>query len=619
MFRLITYLLLASIGLSVSLPRSTAAEIPTDLYIGEALYHSYLGNDFDTLVRLESGLGRDFWLDQSKLGVLRYDVNRPEFTVGSFELSYRMHERAASAINVATDAGLGVADRNLALYRLARTLLHKNQPDRALDIVENIKGEVPEQIQDDVAFQKSLIYMVNGKPEDAIAILEPLQDSDDYAGFAAYNLGIALIMAGRQHQGLKQLQNAGEISGKDEASLSIRDKSNLVLGYKLLELNKPEQARTRFERVRLEGPFSSRALLGLGWADIALKHYDRAIVSWSVLSNRNIADQEVQESLLGIPFAYGKLGMHGRAAIMYEKAVRSFNKELSRLDVSLVNVKRGEYLTRLMREQLRHGKDWVIKLDNSRDVPETYYLMKLMASHDTQDSLQNYLDLKELNERLLSWQRDVVYYQEVVRARNKYYNSLLQEIDSKFLSVVERMSVQLVYRQELTGRLDSLQDVPRPDWFISASEKDYLERIDLINRKILDQPDANDYRRRLNRIAGLVRWQILARYEERKLEASTLLQALNKELERLKLMHHSFIRSRQILVYIYQGYDDQLNKLVVKVSNARQKVRTLMLRQKRTIETAAIVELERRRKQLQANQVKARFLSATSYDRARSK
>ena len=164
-----------------------------------------------------------------------------------------------------------------------------------------------------------------------------------------------------------------------------------------------------------------------------------------------------------------------------------------------------------------------------------------------------------------------------------------------------------------------MQDVPRPDWFISTSEKDYFEVIDSINRNISVQPDANDYRRRLNRIAGLLRWQVLTRYEHRKREASTLLQGLNKELDRLKLMHHSFIRSRQMLVYTYEGYDDQLNHLVVRVGSARHKVHSLMLQQRRILETAAIVELERRRKQLQANQVKARFASARSYDRARSK
>ena len=53
----------------------------------------------------------------------------------------------------------------------------------------------------------------------------------------------------------------------NEELLSLRDKANLALGFALLQAQRAAEARPILERVRLEGPFSSMALLGVGWAD----------------------------------------------------------------------------------------------------------------------------------------------------------------------------------------------------------------------------------------------------------------------------------------------------------------------------------------------------------------
>src|SRR2546426_4785325 len=44
-----------------------------------------------------------------------------------------------------------------------------------------------------------------------------------------------------------------------------------------------------------------------------------------------------------------------------------------------------------------------IRLRSLPDAPETYYLMELMASHDFQTALHNYLDLEDLQSRLMAW------------------------------------------------------------------------------------------------------------------------------------------------------------------------------------------------------------------------
>src|SRR5690606_11445041 len=69
-----------------------------DLYFGEALYHAYLGEYFDAIARLDTELGQHYALDEPELDPLHYHVGEAEFSVGDFELHYRMHLRAGRAI-----------------------------------------------------------------------------------------------------------------------------------------------------------------------------------------------------------------------------------------------------------------------------------------------------------------------------------------------------------------------------------------------------------------------------------------------------------------------------------------------------------------------------------------
>ena len=173
-----------------------------------------------------------------------------------------------------------------------------------------------------------------------------------------------------------------------------------MLGTLLFESANFERAERSLDRVRLEGPFSNQALLRAGWADASAENYERALVPWNILVEREPTDGAVQEAMLALPYAYGKLNVHGRAAVLYDKALVSFGEELEKVDASIGSIREGKFLKALVREEIRQDKDWVIRLRTLPDAPETYYLTELMASHDFQTALQNYLDLEDLRRKL---------------------------------------------------------------------------------------------------------------------------------------------------------------------------------------------------------------------------
>src|SRR5438094_7673423 len=152
-----------------------------DLYFGEALYHAWQGQYFDALQRLDTEIALYRGLDQPELDTLHYHINDAEFSVGDFELNYRMHHRAGRAIKAVLEGAVDEAVRNEAAFRLARIHFQKNQLDDAQNALGRIQGAVPAEISDDVAFLRANIDMDTGRPGDAVKALQQVHsaDSDD--------------------------------------------------------------------------------------------------------------------------------------------------------------------------------------------------------------------------------------------------------------------------------------------------------------------------------------------------------------------------------------------------------------------------------------------------------
>src|SRR5246127_4377580 len=121
-----------------------------DLYFGEALYHAYQGQYFDALQRLDTQLAQAHVLDEPELDTLHYHINDAEFSVGDFELNYRMHQRAGRAINAVLEGAVDESVRNEAAFRLARIHFQKDQLDDAQQALARIQGTVPEKVKNDV-------------------------------------------------------------------------------------------------------------------------------------------------------------------------------------------------------------------------------------------------------------------------------------------------------------------------------------------------------------------------------------------------------------------------------------------------------------------------------------
>ncbi len=611
-------IILLAVCLAGSVFAKETSPAKKDLFFSEGLYYAYQEKYFDAISKIDAELAQYYGLDEPELNSLHFYLNYAEFSIGDFELYYRMHNRAGRAIKSVLEGNVEDVVRNDAAYRLAKIYHQKQQPVNALHTIQRIKGEVAEKIKYNLELLKAQIYISNEKFPEAIQLLNSIENDSAVEGYASYNLAIAYIGNNETEKGILQLDKTGQIRSGDKAVLAIRDKANLVLGYKLMENKQPERAMKYFERIRLGGPFSNRALLGSGWAAVAAEKYKQAIVPWTLLSKRTVTNKSVQEVLLGLPFAYGKLEAHGKAAVLYGKALDAYSKELKKLDNSIISIREGKFLEAVVREEYRKDKNWLINLRNLPDAPETHYLMQLLASNDFQESLKNYFDLDDLGKKISSWDGYLDSYTETINHRKNYYTPLFPPMQEKFRLLDSRMKLRLAQRKKIADRLNKMLISPRPDYLAKVNERIALNKIYKIEKKYKkgNKSASAEIDSRIRRLQGVIKWNIETEYQERFTEADKNLRLLNEHIDELDTRYRSFVRTRQAATQSFIGYDDQIRQLKNRIRFADEKIKLLLARQGHMLELMSINELENRRKRIEELQIKARFSVAESYDRA---
>jgi hypothetical protein len=258
-----------------------------------------------------------------------------------------------------------------------------------------------------------------------------------------------------------------------------------------------------------------------------------------------------------------------------------------------------------VREEIRKDKDWVIRLRSLPETPETYYLMELLASHDFQTGLQNYLDLADLRRKLDSWQASFDSFDDMVDIRHEHYEPLLPDIDTRFRELDSRMRLRIEQHKMLIRRRDDLLTTPRPEFLATRAEQVLLARIENIETAIASSdpsPARAALEHRAQRLRGLLMWTLETEYHERLTKFDQNLRSLDEAMAVVSAQYDQFVRARQAATHSYTGFETPISRLRARVAEAVQKVDLLMARQGRG--------------RLENYRDKARFALADSYDRA---
>lgn len=588
-------------------------QVVRDLHWGDVLFYFYQDDYLQALTRL--GAAQDF-------NRVSHHGVEAELLKGGLYLSLGQHEEAGRIFKALLNDNVPLDVRNRAWFYLAKVWYQRNYLEDSAQALASIRGALPGDLEPERHLLEAQVLMYLNRYDEAIRALERWQPvgtgGDVWSSYARFNIGVALVRQERVEEASELLNEVGQIAAPNEELAALRDKANLALGFAWLKANRPEDAKRVLQRVRLEGPQSNKALLAVGWADSAEKQFNKALAPWMELRDRDMLDAAVQESYLAIPYAYAQLDATGQAAEQYVNAVEAFAAESKRIDESIQSIRDGKLLDAIVDNDKGERVGWYWQLQNLPDAPETRYLYHLLATHEFQEGLKNYRDLKLMQRNLATWALSVQAFNDMVDTRRHAFDQRLpgfqKTLDSVDLDAME------AHKNELESRLASTERDDDVTALATTREKEQWVKVQQIEA-VLAKADQNDpmvqeMREKARLIKGKLLWDFNGSYKARLWKA-------RKELRELDVAYKEARRRSVLVERARADYPARTEEFAKRVASLPPRLDGLSARleataqaQNRYLAAIAVKELESQKQRLAAYSLQARYALASIYDKA---
>ena len=577
-----------------------------DLHYGEVLFHFYQQDEFTALTHL---------LAARQAGRVTHHADEAELLLGGLYLSYGQTDRATQIFERLLADSTDPVVRDRVWYFIGKVRYQRGLYGEADAAFARVSGHLPAALHAEYRMLQAQSLMAQSRFDAAVALLDTEQSDEDWLAYARFNLGVALVRLGRREEGLQQLDRVGLLETDDPELLALRDKANLALGFAHLQVQQGVPARAVLGRVRLDGLHANKALLGFGWADALQDNYRGALTPWLALSERDLLDSAVQESLLAIPYAFSRIGANGSAADHYASAMTQFDQELSGLDAALERTRSGRMIPALLSLDDRQIGHWNWQLDVLPDNEDARYLFQFIANNQFQDGLRSYRDLVALREHLSAWREKLAAYEHMIDTRTLGYAQRLPVIEQRLAGVDS--AALLERRTALVQTLDVIEVSRNVTGLTDATEAEQWSRlVALETSPAWNSVQAEAARDRQRILKGTLLWRLDREYRYRLWQQRRATADIEQALAAAGDLESRMQFVRADMPQQLQDYRAQIAMLQPRIEAMQSQIAAVMLGQQKQLETVVAAELEARRQRLASYRIQARFALATIYDQS---
>jgi hypothetical protein len=582
-----------------------------DLDYGDVLFHFFQDDYFESLVRLE--VNTDF-------NRMTHHAAEAELLSGGLYLSLGLHQEAERIFDRLLAGPVAPSVRDRARFYLARINYQRGYPEGALRNLGFIQQPLAGKLEPERRLLEANVLMALGKYAEAATRLEAWTDTGGWSNFARFNLGVALVRAGDFTRGRQFLEQVGTMEARNEEQASLRDRANLALGFALLQQKGGDEPAAVLSRVRLDGPFTNKALLALGWAETNANRPDRALVPWLELQQRPLLDASVQESLIAVPYAYVKLASNGQASQHYRAAVDAFNRESRRLDESIAAIEAGGFLDSILTAMPKGDRPgWFWQLEKLPDAPHTRYLYHLMASHEFQEGLKNYRDLRLMQANLARWTDSLEAFGAMIEARE--IAATQREPRRQEVLAGTDLDALNARQQELASRFAQVESTRDIAALASPQELEQWQALARIDATIAAMPPGerrDEFAQRARLLRGALSWELDRNYKQRAARTRRDLQQTQAALAEVNTRLTAIGAAGDLVPRNTQEFAARVAELSERVAMITPQIDATALAQERALAGIAVAELRAQQKRLGSYSTQAQFALASLYDGATS-
>jgi hypothetical protein len=579
-----------------------------DLHYGDVLFYFYQDDYFDSITRL---------LAAQQLERLPHTEGEAELLLGGLYLSLGEHVEAGKIFEALLAGKVSEAVRNKAWFYLGKVWYQRGYLEESEKALQQVSTKIQPRISAERYMLLAQLMLREQRYDDAIAALSAWHGAPDWTAYAQFNLGVALVRKDRLADAIPHLDQVGRMETASEELLALKDKANLALGFALLQAKRPAEARPILERVRLDGPSSSKALLGVGWADSSLGEFKRALVPWLALRKRNLLDSAVQESYLTVPYAYNELGASGQAAEFYTSAIESFDAELARIDGSIEQIRTGNLLDRLLDDDKKDTLTWYWQLKTLPDAPESRYLYQLLASNEFQEGLKNYRELNFMSRNLDDWRLDLAAFNDMLDTRKEAFAQEVPKADA--LLAATDLDALMQKRVDFESRINQIEKSDDVAALGTPEEQQNWARLKHIEEFLgahPDDPDLAEMRDKLRLLKGVMYWRLSQSFKARLWSERRSVRELEDSLVQTQNRDVQVRQAREGMPGSTEVFAARVAKLSARMDQMQARLAELAAQQNRFLQALAIRELRAQKQRIEVYQVQARYELAAIYDKA---
>jgi tetratricopeptide (TPR) repeat protein len=589
-------------------PDGLAPHPVEDLSYGDVLFYFYEDDYFESITRL---------LAARQLERVPHTREEAELLLGGLYLSLGEHVEAGRIFQDLLDQNTSERVRNRAWFYLGKVWYQRGYLQESERALRQVSDKIDPRINAERYMLLAQLQMQQGRYDDAIAALENWHGAPDWTAYAQFNLGVALVRQGRLPEAIGYLDRVGQLNVRGEEMLALKDKANLALGFALLQAQRAAEARPILQRVRLEGPFSSKALLGVGWADAGVGEFKRALQPWLALRKRDLLDSAVQEAFLTVPYAYLQLSATGQAADYYTEAISSFDAEMKRIDDSIEEIRQGKLLDRLLTDDKKDTLTWAWQLQKLPDAPESRYLYQLLASNDFQEGLRNYRELNYMSRNLADWRESVSAYDDMLDTRQEKYRQRLPAADAALAATnLDALNKKRVDFESRINEIEKSNDVAALGTPEEQQTWAHLKRIEEFLAAHPDDPELAEMREKHRLLKGVMYWRLSQSFRARLWNERRAVKELEVSIRDTQKQAVLLTQARQTVPVNDGGFAGRVGAVRQRIDELQRRLAETSLKQNRYLQLLAIRELQSQKQRIEAYQVQARYELAAIYDRA---
>ncbi len=590
---------------------ATAKEKPltevADLRYGVALYDFFQGYHFAALTEL---------MIADQRGGIKGHGDNPEIMKGGFYMAYGLERSATQVFDRLLDANRPQKTRDAAWLYLAKMHYLRNDFTGVEQTLNRIGDKPAKAVAAESLNLRFNIAIKQNRLDEARSMLENLDTRSADAPYLYYNLASAYAREHNSAQAITYYNRIANMRQRSLAHLSLYDKAMTAAGYVYLFDQQNDLAEAQFKRVRLNGPFASQALLGLGWAKVEQQDFKGALSPWQKLSTHRLIDNNTQESLVAIPYAYEQLDLKAAALDNYRQAEAKFESEIVTLDLFIQNLK-GEAMLASLNIDAAEDIDWLDYAQKNQLAPQLSYLAELFSTNAFRGLVQELRDLLDLKRRFIEWQSRMKFYRDMLSERET--NRVIEMDAMAKQHSLEKLQSMTANRKQILAELDAIEEKQQ---FLALLQGDEITRLQRIiraegNLALLAAAgeDVRAQREKLNMHRGLLLWQAGQLFAERLWRARDAISDLDSRLASANG------RQTEIQAIVDSGFDvapyrERLDSSQVKIATQLSAIDASIYQAQNSLQAEVVKVLLDQRERLEENLAQSRLGIARLLDEA---